>query len=56
MRYLYGGCLNFGNPTYCSVWGAFIHMRLDMRQDWELLKVGNVGNVGNKVIMRPMKE
>ena len=28
-----------------------VHMRLDMRQDWELLKAGNVGNVGNKVIM-----
>ena len=33
-----------------------MHMRLDMRQDWELLKAGNVGNVGNKVILRPMKE
>ena len=29
----------------------FFHMRLDMRQDWELLKVGNVGNVGNMVII-----
>ena len=29
---------------------------LDMRQDWDFLKVGNVGNVGNKVVLRPMKE